>query len=70
MRIRVAGVQFVSVAENVAEAPNVPMLHEEWMNSPPHRENILDPDLDSLGISVIERNGEFFAVQDFALAIK
>ena len=68
MRVRMAGVHFVSVAENVAEAPNVAMLHEEWMNSPPHRENILDPDLDSLGVSVIERNGEFFAVQDFALA--
>lgn len=70
MRIRLAGVKFISVAENVAEAPDVPMLHEEWMNSPPHRANILDPDLDMLGVSIIERNGEFFAVQDFALSIK
>jgi hypothetical protein len=40
------------------------------MNSPPHRANILDPELDSLGVAVVERNGELFAVQDFALASK
>jgi uncharacterized protein YkwD len=70
MRIRLVGVKFISVAENVAEAPEVTMLHTEWMNSPPHRANILDPDLDMLGVSIVERNGQFFAVQDFALSIK
>ena len=40
------------------------------MNSPPHRANILDPEMDSLGVAVIERNGELFAVQDFALAVQ
>jgi len=70
MRVRMAGVHFISVAENVAEAPSASMIEEEWMNSPPHRENILDPALDSLGVSVIERNGDFFAVQDFALVTR
>jgi uncharacterized protein YkwD len=68
MRIRMAGVNFVSVAENVAQAPSARMLHQEWMDSPPHRANILDPEMDSLGVAVVQRNGELFAVQDFALA--
>lgn len=68
MRIRMAGVRFSSVAENVAQGPSAAMLHQQWMNSPAHRDNILDPELDSLGVAVVGRNGELFAVQDFALA--
>jgi uncharacterized protein YkwD len=68
MRFRVAGVHFTSAAENVAQAPSVAVLHQEWMNSPAHRDNILDPGLDSLGVAVVERNGQLFAVQDFVLA--
>lgn len=68
MRVRMAGVRFSSVAENVAQGPSATVLHQEWMQSPAHRDNILDPELDSLGVAVIERNGELFAVQDFALA--
>lgn len=68
MRVRMAGVRFSSVAENVAQGPSAAVLHQEWMHSPAHRDNILDPELDSLGVAVVERNGELFAVQDFALA--
>ena len=67
-RIRVAGVRFTSAAENVAQASTVGALHEESMNSPAHRDNILDPGLDLLGVAVVEHNGQLFAVQDSALA--
>jgi hypothetical protein len=39
------------------------------MNSPPHRANLLDPHLDSIGIAVAEREGTLFAVEDFSLEI-
>ena len=68
MRLRVAGVRFTSAAENVAQGPTAAVIQQEWMNSPSHRDNILDPELDSLGVAVVARNGELFAVQDFALA--
>jgi hypothetical protein len=64
-----AGARFSSLAENIAEGPNVPGIHTQWMNSPPHRENLLDPKLDSIGIAVAERGGEIFAVEDFSLAV-
>jgi uncharacterized protein YkwD len=67
-RVRVAGVRFRAVAENVAQGPSAAVIHAQWMNSPPHRANLLDPELDSIGIAVAERNGQLFAVQDFSQA--
>jgi len=63
-----AGARFSSLAENVAEGPSAESIHRQWMNSPPHRANLLDAQLDSVGIAVAERNGVLFAVEDFSLA--
>ena len=60
------GVAFSLISENVAEAPSAVQIHTMWMNSPGHRANLLDPAVDVVGISVIERNGELYAVEDFA----
>jgi Cysteine-rich secretory protein family len=65
-----AGARFSSLAENIAEGQDAPSIHNQWMNSPPHRENLLDPKLDSIGIAVADRNGELFAVEDFSLAVE
>jgi uncharacterized protein YkwD len=64
-----AGARFSSLAENVAEGPSVAGIHLQWMNSTAHRENLLDPDLDSIGIGVAQRNGQLFAVEDFSRAV-
>jgi uncharacterized protein YkwD len=64
-RVRLVGVHFTEVAENVAQGPSAAVIQNEWMQSPHHRENILDPDLSFIGIGVVTRNGELFAVQDF-----
>jgi uncharacterized protein YkwD len=61
-----AGVAFSLIEENVAEAPNAAQIHEMWMNSEHHRANLLDPAIDTAGISVVQRGGEFYAVEDFA----
>src|SRR6266404_1945580 len=68
-RLRMAGASFSLVAENVAEAPDVFTLHIAWMNSAPHRANILDPQVDSIGIAIERRGEEYFATQDFAAAV-
>jgi uncharacterized protein YkwD len=65
-----AGVPFSEISENVAEAPNVVQIHDMWMHSEHHRSNLLDPAIDSAGISVIERGGEFYAVEDFARTVR
>jgi hypothetical protein len=61
-----AGARFSSIAENIGEERQAETLHAEWMESPPHRANLLDPQLDAAGIAVVERNGNLFAVEDFA----
>ena len=68
-RLRMAGASFRLVAENVAEAPDVSTLHIAWMKSAPHRANILDPQVDSIGIAIEQRGNEFYATQDFAAAV-
>jgi len=60
------GARFSTIAENVAEGPSAVSLHEQWMKSPPHRANLLDPQLSSVGIAVAKRNGTLFAVEDFS----
>ena len=60
-----AGARFSVVAENVAQAPDAVTIHRAWMASAGHRENLLDPAVDRVGISVRERGGELYAVEDF-----
>ena len=64
-----AGAHFSVIAENVAEAPTAVRIHSAWMDSPGHRENLLDPRLDSIAISVIRRDGQLYAVQDFERSV-
>ncbi len=36
------------------------------MNSPAHRANLLDPEVNAVGISIVQRGDELYAVEDFA----
>ena len=63
------GVAFSLISENVAEAPSAVQIHEMWMHSEGHRANLLDPAIDAAGIRVIARNGELYAVEDFARTV-
>ncbi len=67
-RARTAGVHYTWLSENVDEGPNAATIHQSFMKSPLHRSNILDTDMDSVGIGIVERNGQMFAVEDFAKA--
>lgn len=64
------------VAENIAWILNsagfttqqlADKLLKGWENSPPHRRNMLDPDLKEIGVGVARsaRTGKYYAVQDF-----
>lgn len=64
-RARGAGARFSKVSENVAESPDAVTMQDAWMHSPGHRANLLDRDADRVGIRVIRRDGELYAVEDF-----
>ena len=65
-----AGARFISISENVVQAASAKLAHSEFMHSPNHKANILDRDVDSIGIGVAERGGQLFVVQDFSKAKK
>jgi uncharacterized protein YkwD len=67
-RVKQAGAHFVWLSENVALGPSPSLIHAEFVKSPPHRANMLDTDMDIMGIGVVERNGQLFAVEDFSKA--
>ena len=67
-RARAAEVHYVWLSENVDEGPNTATIHQSFMKSPLHRANILDSDMDTVGIGVVERNGQLFVVEDFSKA--
>ena len=68
-RAGAAGAHFRSIAENVALAPNPEALEQEWMHSPPHRANILNPSMTTIGVGLVQRGGNYYAVQDFAATV-
>lgn len=63
-----AGAHFQAIAENIAMGPSVEAIERQWMTSVPHRQNILDPQMNAIGIAVVEKNGYLYAVEDFANA--
>ncbi len=67
-RVTQAGARFVFLAENVAQGTGVEAVHAEFLRSPNHRANILDSDMGSIGVGVVERGGQLFVVEDFSKA--
>jgi uncharacterized protein YkwD len=65
-RAKQAGAHFSSLSENVTQGPTAEFIHSQFMNSPPHRSNILDSDMDSVGIGVVEKRGQLFVVENFS----
>ena len=67
-RVKQAGAHFTWLSENVIQGPSTEFIHVPFMKSPPHRANILDRDMDSIGIGVVEQRGQLFAVEDLSQA--
>jgi Cysteine-rich secretory protein family len=63
-----AGAHFRAIAENIAIGPTPDSLDDQWMHSTPHRTNILDPKMNALGVAVLRRGPNLYAVEDFAQA--
>ncbi len=68
-RGRQAGARFSVIAENVAESPDAVRMHDAWMHSEGHRANLLDAQVTAVGIRVVSRGGELYAVEDFARTV-
>jgi uncharacterized protein YkwD len=55
-----------AVGENVGEGPTVDDIHQAFMNSPEHRDNILDHDFTQVGVGVtVDSHGTVWVTEDF-----
>ena len=65
IRLHATGVPLNSVGENVAYNASAEKAFHAFMNSPPHRSNLLDPDFDAVAFVAIWSDGQLYVVQDF-----
>ncbi len=65
-----AGAHFGLIEENVAMAPSGDAVHQAWMQSPGHRQNLLNPGVDHVGIAVVYARGILYAVADYSAIIQ
>lgn len=52
--------------ENVGFAASVTEAHRGFMNSPHHRENLLNPDYNMVGLAVVRSGNMIYVTEDFA----
>ena len=69
-RAGLSGAHFNLIEENIAVGPTSPEIHDAWMHSRAHRENMLNPEVDRIGIAVIARRGVLYATADFMHAVE
>ncbi len=66
-----AGAHFSVIEENVAIGPSAEGIHQEWMReSPGHRENLLSPEVDRIGVAIVPARGVLYAVEDFSRGVE
>jgi uncharacterized protein YkwD len=54
------------LGENTAVDRDLPSAHKGLMDDPDHRDNILNPNYDAVGVAVIRRGGQLYVTEDFA----
>lgn len=69
-RAGLAGAHFDLIEENVAVAPTPTGIHDGWMQSKGHRENMLNPEVDSVGIAVVASRGVLYATADYSRGVQ
>ena len=68
-RLAQQGSRFDADAENVGYAGSADELHSGWMNSPPHRGNMLNSRYDEMGVGITRLGDRLYATQDFTHAV-
>lgn len=76
-RVRRAGYDYAVCRENIARYDIAHKrvdelavaIHDGWVNSPCHRENLEAVDVEDLGVGVVRVRGRFVAVQNFGVPL-
>lgn len=69
-RAGVVGAHFDLIEENIAIGTTPEQIQDAWMHSPGHRQNMLNPAVDRVGIAVIASRGILYATADYAHGVQ
>ena len=69
-RAAAAGAKFSLVEENIALGDTAFHVHQGWMRSEAHHDNLLNPEIDRVGVGVVAAHGELYAVADYAKGVE
>jgi hypothetical protein len=70
LRAGQAGAHFSLIEENIAIGPDPATIHDEWMHSSGHRSNLLNPEVDRVGVALVASRGVLYAVADYERAVQ
>jgi Cysteine-rich secretory protein family len=61
-----AGAKFSVIAENIAMGTSPGQIHGAWMVSQAHHDNLMNANVNRVGVSIVPARGALFAVVDFS----
>jgi hypothetical protein len=68
-RAAASGARFSLIEENIAIGQSPAQVHSAWMHSPGHHDNLLNPQIDRIGVALVPARGVLYAVADYAQSV-
>ena len=65
-----AGAHFSLVEENIAVADTAFHVHQGWMKSQAHHDNLLNSQIDRIGVALVPAKGVLYAVADYSKGVE
>jgi hypothetical protein len=69
-RAAAAGAHFSLIEENIAVGQSPAQVHDGWMHSPGHHDNLMNSRIDRIGVSLVETRGVLYATADYAQSVQ
>jgi hypothetical protein len=64
-----AGAHFSVIAENIAQGTSPGQIHGAWMQSQVHHDNLMNANMDHIGVALVAARGALYAVADFTQSV-
>jgi Cysteine-rich secretory protein family len=63
------GAHFSVIAENIASGTSPGQIHGAWMQSQVHHDNLMNANIDHIGVALVPAHGTLYAVADFTKSV-
>jgi hypothetical protein len=66
-RVKKEGIKFKKILENISQSPKLCLAHNEILESPGHLNNLLDDEVNKIGLGIYQKDDSFYLTEDFIL---